>query len=43
MAEKSNNHLDLIPIKTYIKRQVEYELRSAEDERKRKFIDPERW
>lgn len=43
MAEKSNNHLDLIPIKTYIKRQVEYELRSAEDERKRKFTDPERW
>lgn len=43
MAEKSNNQLDLIPIKTYIKKQIEYELRSAEGERKRKFIDPDKW
>lgn len=43
MTEKSNNQLDLIPIKTYIKKQIEYELRSAESERKQKFIDPDRW
>lgn len=43
MVDKSKNQLDLIPIKTYIKQQIEYELLSGEQERKRKFIDPERW
>lgn len=40
---KSNNQLDLIPIKTYIKKQIEYELKSAEEERKRRFINPDKW
>ncbi len=43
MAEKSKSQLDLIPIKSYIKKQIEYELRSGEEERKQKFIDPDRW
>lgn len=40
---KSKNQLDLIPIKTYIKKQIEYELKSGEEERKRKFINPDGW
>lgn len=43
MVVKSNNQLDLIPIKTYIKKQIEYELKSGEEERKRKFINPDGW
>ena len=43
MVVKSNNQLDLIPIKTYIKKQIEYELKSGEKERKRKFINPDGW
>ncbi|MFN4084717.1 MAG: hypothetical protein ACK4LB_02170 [Spirosomataceae bacterium] len=43
MVVKSKNQLDLIPIKTYIKKQIEYELKSGEEERKRKFINPDRW
>lgn len=43
MAEKSQSQLDLIPIKGYIKKQIEYELRSGEEERKRKFINPDGW
>jgi hypothetical protein len=43
MVVKSNNQLDLIPIKTYIKKQIEYELRSGEEERKRKFINADGW
>ncbi len=43
MVDKSKNQLDLIPIKTYIKKQIEYELKSGEEERKRKFIDPQGW
>lgn len=38
---KSKNQLDLIPIKTYIKKQIEYELKSGEEQRKRKFINPD--
>jgi hypothetical protein len=40
MAEKGNNQLELIPIKAYIKKQIDYSLRSAEEERKRKFVNP---
>src|SRR5690606_5086283 len=43
MVVKSKNQLDLIPIKTYIKKQIEYELKSGEEERKRKFINPDGW
>lgn len=43
MVVKSKNQLDLIPIKNYIKKQIEYELKSGEEERKRKFIDPDGW
>jgi len=43
MVVKSKNQLDLIPIKSYIKKQIEYELKSGEEERKRKFINPEKW
>ena len=37
---KSKTQLGLIPIKTYIKKQIEYELKSGDEERKRKFISP---
>jgi len=40
---KSKNQLDLIPIKAYIKKQIEYEMKSGEEERKRKFINPDGW
>lgn len=40
---KSEKQLDLIPIKTYIKKQIEYALKSGEEERKRKFINPDGW
>lgn len=43
MVDKSKNQLDLIPIKSYIKKQIEYELKSGEEERKRKFTNPDRW
>lgn len=43
LVVKSNNQLDLIPIKSYIKKQIEYELKSGEEERKRKFINPDGW
>lgn len=43
MVVKSKNQLDLIPIKTYIKTQIEYEMLSGEQERKRKFINPDGW
>jgi hypothetical protein len=43
MVVKSENQLDLIPIKTYIKKQIEYELKNGEEERKRKFINPDGW
>lgn len=41
IVDKSKNQLDLIPIKAYIKKQIEYELKSAEEEKKRKFISPD--
>ena len=40
-TEKAQNQLDLIPIKAYIKQQIAYELKSGEEERKRKFINPD--
>lgn len=43
LVVKSNNQLDLIPIKSYIRKQIECALRSGEEERKRKFINPDRW
>ena len=43
MVVKSKNQLDLIPIKTYIKKQIENEIKSGEEERKRKFINPDGW
>lgn len=43
MVVKPKNQLDLIPIKTYIKKQIENELKSGVEERKRKFINPEGW
>lgn len=39
--EQSKNQLELIPIKSYVKRQIEHELKSAEEERKRKFVNPD--
>jgi hypothetical protein len=39
-VEKHENQLDAIPIKTYIKQTIDYEIRHAESERKRKFINP---
>jgi len=41
IVDQSKNQLDLIPIKAYIKKQIEYELKSAEEERKRKFVTPD--
>lgn len=43
MADKSKNQLDLIPIKTYIKEQIKIELKSGDEERKRKYINPDGW
>lgn len=43
MVVKSKNQLGLIPIKTYIKKQIEYEFKRGEEERKRKFINPDGW
>jgi hypothetical protein len=40
IVDKLKNQLDLIPIKAYIKKQIEYELKSGEEERKRKFLTP---
>jgi len=39
MVVKSKNQLALIPIKTYIKRQIEGELRNADEEKKEKFTN----
>ena len=41
IVEQSKKQLNLIPIKGYIKKQIEYELKNAEDERKRKFATPD--
>lgn len=41
MVDKSKKQLDLIPIKTYIKQRIGYELKSGEEERKRQFINPD--
>jgi hypothetical protein len=41
IVEQSKKQLELIPIKAYIKKQIEYELKSAEEERKRKFVNPD--
>lgn len=43
MVIKSKKQLDLIAIKAHIKKQIEKELKSAEDERRRKFIIPDGW
>jgi len=43
IVNKTNNQLELIPIKTYIKKQIEYELRSGGEERKWRFINPDNW
>lgn len=40
-TEKAPDQLNLIPIKAHIKQQIGYELKSAEEERKRKFINPD--
>ena len=40
IAQKSHNQLNIIPIKNYIKQQIEWSLKHGEEERKRKFIDP---
>ncbi|MBZ4042434.1 nSTAND3 domain-containing NTPase [Flavobacterium hibisci] len=37
---KGENQLQLIPIKNYVKKQIEYSLKYAEEERKRKFANP---
>jgi hypothetical protein len=42
IIEKSNQKLALIPIKTYIKQQIDSENTSGDWERKRQFINPER-
>jgi hypothetical protein len=41
IVEKCTNRLELIDIKTYIKQQIESEMKSADWERKRKFSDPD--
>ena len=41
VVEQSKNQLEIIPIKVYIKKQIKYELKSAEEERKRKFVNPD--
>lgn len=38
---KGENQLQLIPIKNYVKKQIECSLKSAEHERKRKFANPD--
>ena len=38
---KAENQLQLIPIKNYVKKQIEYSLKYAEEERKRKFANPD--
>lgn len=43
MANNAKNQLGLIPIKTYLKREIGYDLQRADGERKRKFIDPDRY
>lgn len=43
IVDKHPNKLDLIPIKAYIKRKIQSSHERAEDERKRKFIDPRNW
>ncbi|MEW6467458.1 MAG: hypothetical protein AB1458_00960 [Bacteroidota bacterium] len=40
IVNKAKNNVELIPIKAYIKKEIERALRYAEHERKRKFIDP---
>lgn len=40
MLSKVPNQLDLIPIRSYLKKRVEWGLRSAEQERKKRFVDP---
>lgn len=42
-VEKHPNKLDLIPIKAYVKKQIQIAHERAEDERKRKYIDPRNW
>lgn len=41
VVDKLKNQLELIPIKAYIKKRIEYELKSAEEERKIKFVNPD--
>ena len=43
MVMKSKNQLDIIPIKAYVKKQISCSLENAEDERKRKFVNPDGW
>jgi hypothetical protein len=43
MADKSKNQLDLIPIRNFLKKEIECSLKSGEEERKRKFISPDWW
>lgn len=39
ILDKCNNQIDLVPIRAYLKKEIEYCLKNAEWERKRKFIE----
>jgi hypothetical protein len=39
---KGENQLQLIPIKNYVQKRIQYSLKYAEEERKRKFANPDR-
>jgi hypothetical protein len=41
IIEMAETQLKLIPIKNYVKKQIEYSLKYAEEERKRKFSNPD--
>jgi hypothetical protein len=43
VADKSPNHLDLIPIKAHIRGMITFELKFGEEERKSQFVHPEIW
>lgn len=43
IVKRHQNKLDLIPIKVYIKKKIQYSYQRAEEERKRKYIDPTNW
>ncbi len=43
IVNKSKKSLELIEIKTFLKQQITFQIKSAEEERKRKFINSDGW